>query len=533
MDPDPTHGKQTALRGWRLACMRAAAVVATLLALVPIVATFGPEAALRAEQDAIEAARHGLWALAFAPPADVAALSLLAPLALGLVLVWRRPVREDGARLAFVVLLWTVGQALVVEPRAWDRILVDGWRAHLAASWPPWARALYLRAFVGPFLPLLWPVSWILAAATFVGFARLFPRRLRAPDILAPRTAVPTDRIGSLLHALGLRAPIRRPGRFEAWLSWSLVSWLCLATVMPRGWWPLSALGLLVGVGGLAGASRLPRGAAALTRALAVASIVVALNPYDDRVLAAGMAVGLFVLLARSRALTSTAPRGFWIVPLGWSAVWVLSSDASRSLRLLPWIPVALFEGLRYLRFGYLAASATLRARVLWVYVGFVVAGTLALFWLVLARGGGLAGCSASSRDVFCRAVAYQDWLLLLPLPAVVVFLAVAVFYSGAVDPELVLRRTATASAVAVVVIALFGWLEHELGKLVEPNLPHGTPDILSAGLTALAVHPVRRWCERGVERGLELLLAIGAVGAATSRAPHRGRTPRRRRAPA
>jgi hypothetical protein len=144
--------------------------------------------------------------------------------------------------------------------------------------------------------------------------------------------------------------------------------------------------------------------------------------------------------------------------------------------------------------------------------VGFLAAGGLAFLWVMLARGGTLLGCTGPDDAIFCRAVAYQDWALLLPLPVLTAFLAVAVFYSGAVEPELVLRRTAALTAAGLAVIAVFGCLESVLHKVLEQSLPHGAPAALSAGVSALCLHPVKQGCERWITRALTLVLAIPAV---------------------
>jgi hypothetical protein len=113
----------------------------------------------------------------------------------------------------------------------------------------------------------------------------------------------------------------------------------------------------------------------------------------------------------------------------------------------------------------YRAADAEGRRRLLWLaqgMVAFTVVAALQVALVVLTRVTPLRIPLAG----------WEYWLRLAALVAGLGFLAVAVFYRGALDPALVLRRTAVYGIVGVGLVFLFtaiedltsSWLTERLG---------------------------------------------------------------------
>jgi hypothetical protein len=142
------------------------------------------------------------------------------------------------------------------------------------------------------------------------------------------------------------------------------------------------------------------------------------------------------------------------------------------------------------LRLGYALADAEGRRRIFWIVEGFlagtgivVVASAVKLATMVGGSGAGagwypLAGFAA--------------------LFVMVVCLGIAMFGAGAIDPALVVRRTALVGAVGVAMIFLFAGVEQAVQQYVGEWL--GWSDrlggIVTGGIVALSVDPVKRQVE-------------------------------------
>jgi hypothetical protein len=148
---------------------------------------------------------------------------------------------------------------------------------------------------------------------------------------------------------------------------------------------------------------------------------------------------------------------------------------------------LSLAVGVTNLRAAYVLSDREERRRMLWV-----VTGSVAALWAVLIPIGvwisDVLGLGLPS--VF-------GWLLLLlPLaPLILVLcLAVAVFFSGAMDPALVIRKTTVYGAIGVIFVFLFaglgnlveGWVESALG------LPGSVGSIITGGAIAVVLLPLR-----------------------------------------
>ena len=141
------------------------------------------------------------------------------------------------------------------------------------------------------------------------------------------------------------------------------------------------------------------------------------------------------------------------------------------------------------------------RRRLYWVLQGLVAASAVA----AVASAVRLA-------ELFgLWAIPVASWYVLTVIAGLdlaVLFLAVAMFYEGAFDPALAIRRTALAGVVATVMVFVFVGAE----QLLEETLRRwtGVSDrlggIVTGGVVAFSFEPVKRRVERVVERGLARL---------------------------
>jgi hypothetical protein len=131
----------------------------------------------------------------------------------------------------------------------------------------------------------------------------------------------------------------------------------------------------------------------------------------------------------------------------------------------------------------YRSADAEGRRRLLWLaqgMVAFAMVAALQVALVVLTRVTPLR----------IPLAAWEYWLRLAALVAGLAFLAVAVFYRGALDPALVLRRTAVYGIVGLGLVFVFtavedltsSWLAERLG------LGETAGSWLAGGVVALIV---------------------------------------------
>lgn len=155
-------------------------------------------------------------------------------------------------------------------------------------------------------------------------------------------------------------------------------------------------------------------------------------------------------------------------------------------------------QGVRHLRIGYRIVGAADRRRILWVVLGFSLA-----MWAIFI---GLAGLV----PVALAAVAASDGWVLPVLPflvivvaplVIVVFLAVAIFYDGAIDPALVIRRTALYGAFGVVLTFLYAGVENVVSSALAERL--GLPERSASWIAAGAVALVFGFARHGIARFL------------------------------
>lgn len=149
----------------------------------------------------------------------------------------------------------------------------------------------------------------------------------------------------------------------------------------------------------------------------------------------------------------------------------------------------AMVVGVGNLVAGYRAAARAERRRVLWISAGSSIAAWMILTPLLAAP---LTAITSLSADW----LPFAAGLLLAFAPAVLVCTAaVAIFYSGAVDPALVLKRSTIYGIAGALAFVLFTALESVVSDFFEATL--GLPGLvgsIAAGCIAAALMvPVRR----------------------------------------
>ena len=170
---------------------------------------------------------------------------------------------------------------------------------------------------------------------------------------------------------------------------------------------------------------------------------------------------------------------------------------------------ILIWRGIRYLRSAYRTASKSDRRRIAWLVHGMVLAFWAVLLvyvlpefyagWAGVHDGEGLAVIPGPTLAGIVR----RDVGTLIPVFLIVGSVAVSVFYSGAIDPELVLKRTTVYGALAVMFLFVFAGIEGLVSELVERSL--GLPGLfgsaLVGGFLALVIVPLRKRFSRLADR--------------------------------
>lgn len=151
--------------------------------------------------------------------------------------------------------------------------------------------------------------------------------------------------------------------------------------------------------------------------------------------------------------------------------------------------------GLSFLRVGYRKADPEDRRKILWIVEGYVLA-FLVIVAFVIALGLAFATGSGA-----LATLALYLWFGGYSAAALALLLCfmIAIFYSGAFDPALTLRRTAVYGVLAIALTFLFAGLESALSAtMVERlGLPEAADTWIGGGLAALLFGPVRDKLDR------------------------------------
>lgn len=193
------------------------------------------------------------------------------------------------------------------------------------------------------------------------------------------------------------------------------------------------------------------------------------------RLFDAALDLGFFMAMAATVAVSRSFPEPLPDGRVARAAPWVLAllawgATASGFAPLTPRVGMAIALGVAAAALHgqlsmYRAADAGGRRRVLWLaqgMVAFTVVAALQVALVVLTKVTPLR----------IPVPGWEYWLRLAALVAGLGFLAVAVFYRGALDPGLVIRRTAVYGILGVGLVFLFtgvetltsSWLTERLG---------------------------------------------------------------------
>lgn len=151
----------------------------------------------------------------------------------------------------------------------------------------------------------------------------------------------------------------------------------------------------------------------------------------------------------------------------------------------------ALFT-LFYLWSGYRTQDPAGRRAITWIAQAVVAGGVFIVAGLTVRALERVLGIALPN--------ALEPWLLLCGMFSGALFLMFAVFYRGALDPALLVRRTALYGALAPVFVFLFAGIENVATDFLATRLgtDSGIGTWIAAGIIAVVVAAVRRWSPEG-----------------------------------
>lgn len=180
-----------------------------------------------------------------------------------------------------------------------------------------------------------------------------------------------------------------------------------------------------------------------------------------------------------------TRPRFFWpfAIALEGTMRWA-GSPGAFFWHVVLWLML----GTIYLYIAYRTGSRADRRRIFWIMEGVAVFLLMEVVWTGL--------WSLNALEVLSVDLAFWSRLnTTIGAWATLVCFALAIFYSGALDSGMILRRTTVASVAGVVALILFIALETTVGEVLEDmaGLNSRVGDILIGVIAALAFHPISR----------------------------------------
>lgn len=163
------------------------------------------------------------------------------------------------------------------------------------------------------------------------------------------------------------------------------------------------------------------------------------------------------------------------------------------------------------LRIEYSNADQAGRSKLLWIF-----GGMLASWWSVVALGiaAFVAGPVLGEGGYYFYLVA--EFLLLPPLATLIVVLgfAIAVFYAGAIDPGLIIRKSSIYAFLGLSLTAAFIIVEQLVSSVLvtRAGFPGFSSEIAAAMGIALIFNPVRNRVERISDRLVDRLIGARAL---------------------
>lgn len=206
---------------------------------------------------------------------------------------------------------------------------------------------------------------------------------------------------------------------------------------------------------------------------------------------------GSGIAILRSTSHLLAAPRWIWPVAAVWGLV-TLALVAGIGIRFpaaAPFLPAlsggllgwyALWAAVLAFRVNYVQSDPVDRRRMLWVLQGMLAFGAGMFFLGSVALANDVSG-AAPLQGVF-------DALVRVPMLLLLLFLAMAVFYDGALDPRLAIRRTTVYGALGPLLVILFAGLENLFVDfaLARFGIDEQFGIWAAAGMVALGFGPLR-----------------------------------------
>jgi len=179
---------------------------------------------------------------------------------------------------------------------------------------------------------------------------------------------------------------------------------------------------------------------------------------------------------------------------------------------LVPLLLWSLYRGVGLLRASYAVADPVGQRRILWV-----VQGLYSMLWLGVVMLGSMAygavhGARAAAAGISPGDIQIPYGVMMaanvsqsLSVLVMVVCLAFAIFFQGALDPRLALKRTTVYGMMAVSGALLFAVVENVASAFIADvlHLSDGFGAAVAGGVVALGFNPARDWLTRRVENRL------------------------------
>ncbi len=198
---------------------------------------------------------------------------------------------------------------------------------------------------------------------------------------------------------------------------------------------------------------------------------------------------------------------------MGLAAGWAWRMDWPTPIQYMLWRlpllwfgPILIFGSLSMIH-KYRNGPAEHRRQIEWMIWGILVGLLLFLVPAIVLKPALIdlgVGWLALDRDAVRHWSAFAKLMgLALGIAVVVLSIALSVFYRGAIDPGLALRRTTIYSMLALVLTTVFVGLEGLASASVITSLgvSSQTGALIAGSVTALVFNPVRQRVEIGVER--------------------------------
>lgn len=186
-----------------------------------------------------------------------------------------------------------------------------------------------------------------------------------------------------------------------------------------------------------------------------------------------------------------TRPRFFWPFAFVFEATGrMIGTSGSYYAHLLIWLTLATV----YLYASYRHGSQEDRRRIFWIMEGVVVFLAIELLWV--------AELSLQALGVISLDLAFWSrWQSVVEAWASLTCFALAIFYSGAFDSGLILRRTTVLSVTGALAVIIFITLETTVGEILTDMLGLNTRvgDIAIGVVAALAFRPLMDRIDRRV----------------------------------